>query len=519
MPSDNVMQRVSTSFADRAPNRRSASQRKAARTPVMRTGPKGRSMLLWTFVLVVNVAGGIILWLLMPPGACGARMPCSTAESVRTWLWELVGKSPANGDTLRGLVAPDDFVVAILLAAIASTLVAAPFIGFLTRGWFARLDEFRNSLQDGALFAYLRRFWSARLLAEIYRGPSADRPTEEALGAEETWKALEARHAGVSGKIFEDIYHEQFGLCSYLPPILLLVVITYAEAVVLAPLRACGGASSACTGYFFGADAQLVISAIAGAYMFAVSDAVISIRRRSLNVSDVYWYALRAFLALPIATLFAQAPGSDGLKPVFAFAVAMLPVDVLLKQIRRLAYPPSISQANPEEQGDQLLMLTGVTTPVAGLFLSEGVYSVEQVAASDPVLLAIRTGLPFRFVIRLGGQAIVRRHLGDRARELIPLGLADAGPICDLVKRESDGQAFEVATQAARTRLIADGDKDIPLELVQMKFRQIACEEYTKMLSKMGPLRDAVADVSSAANPVANAVANPVANPAASPAA
>ena len=126
-------------------------------------------MLLWTFVLVVNVAGGIILWLLMPPGACGARMPCSTAESVRAWLWELVGKSPANGDTLRGLVAPDDFVVAILLAAIASTLVAAPFIGFLTRGWFARLDEFRNSLQDGALFAYLRRFWSARLLAEIYR--------------------------------------------------------------------------------------------------------------------------------------------------------------------------------------------------------------------------------------------------------------------------------------------------------------------------------------------------------------
>ena len=235
--------------------------------------------------------------------------------------------------------------------------------------------------------------------------------------------------------MFETIYHEQFGLSSFLPPFLLLVVITYAEGAVLAPLRACGTGAAECTQVFFGAGPQLVISAIAGAYMFAVSDAVISIRRRSLNVSDVYWYALRAFLALPIATLFAQAPGVDGMKPVFAFAVAMLPVDVLLKQIRRLAYPPAVAQANPEEQGDQLLMLTGVTTPVVGLFLSEGVYSVEQIAASDPVLLAIRTGLPFRFVIRLGGQAIVRRHLGDRARELIPLGLADAGPIVELVKR------------------------------------------------------------------------------------
>ncbi|SAL13945.1 hypothetical protein AWB67_00280 [Caballeronia terrestris] len=510
MPSDNVMQRVSASggFADGRSDQRSAQLRKAARSPVMRSGPTGRSWLLWAFVLLVNVAGGVFLWLLMPPGSCNAATPCSMLAHMRVWLWEFVGRAPLPGVTTRSLVAPDDFVVAVVLGAIATTLVAAPFIGFLTRGWFARLDEFRNSLQDGALFAYLRRFWSARLLAAIDESPGGGRPvSEQALGAEQTWKDLEARHAGVSGKVFETIYHEQFGLSSFLPPFLLLVVITYAEGAVLAPLRACGTGAAECTQVFFGAGPQLVISAIAGAYMFAVSDAVISIRRRSLNVSDVYWYALRAFLALPIATLFAQAPGVDGMKPVFAFAVAMLPVDVLLKQIRRLAYPPAVAQANPEEQGDQLLMLTGVTTPVVGLFLSEGVYSVEQIAASDPVLLAIRTGLPFRFVIRLGGQAIVRRHLGDRARELIPLGLADAGPIVELVRRADGGQAFDVATQAARVRLMADGDKDIPLELVQTKFRQIAGEEYAKMLSKIGPLKDAGADAPVAATTPAPAPA------------
>jgi hypothetical protein len=507
MPSDNFMQPVTRGYTGAAREPRATQRRKGARAPVKLAGPVGRSWLLWAFVLLVNIAGGVFLWLLMPPGNCGQDEQCGIAESVRSWLWGMVGRSPAHGDALRGLMSPDDFVVAILLAAIASMLIAAPFIGFLTRGWFARFDEFRNSLQDGALFAYLRRFRSVRLLGEIHRGPSAERPSEEALGEEATWKALESRHADVSGRVFETIYHEQFGLYSFLPPFLLLVVITYAESAVLAPLRACGSGAAECTQVFFGAGPQLVISAIAGAYMFAVSDAVISIRRRSLNVSDVYWYALRAFLALPIATLFAQAPGSEGMKPVFAFAVAMLPVDVLLKQIRRLAYPPAVAQANPEEQGDQLLMLTGVTTPVVGLFLSEGVYSVEQIAASDPVLLAIRTGLPFRFVIRLGGQAIVRRHLGDRARELIPLGLADAGPIVELVGRADGGQAFDVATQAARARLMADGDKDIPLELVQTKFRQIAGEEYAKMLSKIGPLKDPNGEAPAAATAPAAAPA------------
>jgi hypothetical protein len=119
---------------------------------------RDRSRLLWAFVLLVNLAGGVFLWLLMPPGGCGQDEPCGIAESVRSWLWGMVGRSPAHGDALRGLMSPDDFVVAILLAAIVSMLVAAPFIGFLTRGWLARVDEFRNSLQDGALLAYLRRF-------------------------------------------------------------------------------------------------------------------------------------------------------------------------------------------------------------------------------------------------------------------------------------------------------------------------------------------------------------------------
>jgi hypothetical protein len=137
-----------------------ARSRNAARAPGKLAGPVGRSWLLWAFVLLVNLAGGVFLWLLMPPGGCGQDEPCGIAESVRSWLWGMVGRSPAHGDALRGLLSPDDFVVAILLAAIASMLVAAPFIGFPTRGWFAR-------------FAYLRRFWSVRLLGEIHRGRSA----------------------------------------------------------------------------------------------------------------------------------------------------------------------------------------------------------------------------------------------------------------------------------------------------------------------------------------------------------
>lgn len=515
---------------------------------------RDRAQMLWACVIAVNLVGAMFMAVLMmhvPHEFIEYRTAHSNTPGYAfTWL-------PLPGAVINGILgtidrlpgsrfiyapAPlsiSDFETAIVVAGLATCLVAAPFIGFLSHGWFARFDEFRNSLKDGALFAYLRRFWCARLLDAIYeervekaKRPAADAPQapvhpehdlyqrKQNLGI---WEQLEQESLGVVPRVFEHIYHEQFGLGPFVPPFLLLVVITYIQAVALALINPCAANLQSCNGYFFGAAPLLVISALSGAYMFAVSDAVMNIRRRSLNVTDVYWYALRTFLAIPIAIFF-SASHTTGMSsstiqswtPTLAFAIALLPVDILMKQIRRIGYS-ALSSSPKEEEDDQLLTLWGVTSPVVVLFLSEGVYSIEQVGTADPVLLSIRTGLPFRLMLRFGSQSIVRRHFGDAAKNLIPIGLSDAVSIYDLVARENIlGGGFDEACAAVKLRLDSAEGSSIPIEVVKAKMQQISAEEYTLMLVKICPLKTSAPTPSPAPAPAPVPV--PVPTPAPDPA-
>ncbi|KIA78783.1 membrane protein, partial [Chromobacterium piscinae] len=96
-----------------------------------------------------------------------------------------------------------------------------------------------------------------------------------------------------------------------------------------------------------------------------------------------------------------------------AFALGALPIDSIIKLLRRLVN--SKLSTNEADQPDPLLSLDGVTPAIASQLEAEGVSSIDQLLDMDPVLLAIHTGLPFRFILRLMSQAIVRRHLGDAA--------------------------------------------------------------------------------------------------------
>lgn len=153
-----------------------------------------------------------------------------------------------------------------------------------------------------------------------------------------------------------------------------------------------------------------------------------------------------------------------------------------------------------ENAPDRLLSLSGVTLPIVSVLEAEGINSVEQVAAADPVLLSIRTGFPFRFTLRLCSQAIVRRYFGSNASVLLPIGLADVVPI-DLLMKATDGIASDnlpkienpnaVIAEAAG-RLFPDTDPGQREAVARMKFRQIAAEEYTVMLTRITPLDPAL---------------------------
>jgi len=170
-----------------------------------------------------------------------------------------------------------------------------------------------------------------------------------------------------------------------------------------------------------------------------------------------------------------------------------------MKVIRRLGFPQLTEQDREGGGSDKLLVLEGVTLPIVATLESEGINSIEQVAAADPVLLSIRTGFPFRFTLRLGSQAIVRRHLGENAVNLLKVGLADVVPIYLLVKAldplataSASGpfppiDAPDLIIQNAASRLFPNDDEAQRQAITKMKFRQIAAEEYTVMLARITP--------------------------------
>ncbi|MGF6634117.1 hypothetical protein OKW39_001268 [Paraburkholderia sp. MM6662-R1] len=226
--------------------------------------------------------------------------------------------------------------------------------------------------------------------------------------------------------IYDSLYHDHYGLKSLALAAGWLLIAIFFDTALATYLQ-----------YFpdtkiVGASAQVCVCAMAGAYIFAVGDSVLSMRQRKLNVSDVYWYALRLALALPIGVAAAGFPDTDKASVGLAFAIGLFPVDRFLKFFRRLSLT-LVKERSEDKAARQLMRLEGVSAMTATLLEAEGVGSTDQLATMDPVLLAIRTGLLFRFILHLGSQAVAWRYLGDAASKLTDMALGRAESITSLL--------------------------------------------------------------------------------------
>ena len=114
-------------------------------------------------------------------------------------------------------------------------------------------------------------------------------------------------------------------------------------------------------------------------------------------------------LAIPVGVALTSLITKDD-QPFVAFGLGALPMDQLIKALRRLS-TEKLNLTIAEEESDQLIRLEGVTGRISSLLIAESVDSIEQVITVDSILLSIRTGLPFKFILHLGSQAIVRRYL------------------------------------------------------------------------------------------------------------
>jgi len=390
---------------------------------------------------------------------------------------------------------------ALAIAFLTTVLAAWPFIRFINTGWDSRYSEIRNRLNRTSLFAYLVQFWEQR-----FREKCALPDNIRDCGTRDARKFY-----GSANELFEEIYQDQYNRWAFLVPIFLVLVTVAAETMIIVfaatPYPTATAKATTAIDPYADVHAYLqafvyawpAFGAMCGTYMFVVSDSVMAVRRRTLNISDVYWYALRLLLAVPLGIVVAKADGGV----IEAFVLGTLPIDQFRKVLSRYAGKNFI-ELESAQTTDQLIQLEGVTADISAIIGLEGITSIEQLLGADPVSLAIRTGLPFKLMLRLGSQAVVRRHLGMGATALVPIGLADSEPIAHLVRKYSSKQgkkalvdveslsadkvvvdavglinAFATSAQAIQLKL-----PSAPMAVASLAeaFERIAAEGYTKFL-------------------------------------
>lgn len=358
----------------------------------------------WFMLLLFNMVGlGMIWCLYFTQNKTGSPSASSGA------CWITIDSLSFLGN------AKFDFVA--LLTIISTSLISSPLIRFIHDGWHTRREEILNRLTGEALKKYLIQYW--------------ERLATMATAIEVVDGKKTLNNDDVAERLFEKIYNEHYGKSAFWIPNTLLVIIVFIEAALIGL-----GETKVIN---IPSMLPLCLAALAGAYMFVVSDLVLMVRRRALNITDVYWYALRMLLAVPIAMSVNAISGSStnsasGFSFAVAFSVCFLPVDELTKLIRRYA-SKSFGSTETQQNTDVVISLEGVTVPITSMLQAEGVNSVDQLIGMDPVLLAIRTGLPFKFVLNLISQAVVRRHIGEAASGLVPLDLSTCEQINAFIDR------------------------------------------------------------------------------------
>lgn len=385
--------------------------------------------------------------------------------------------------------------------ALAVAVALVPLTYFLAFGWRAREAEFIDKVRDQShnVDVYFEKFWSEGRARYRARCPSAG-SSPRAL--------FRARYRSLVGRRYY-----------ILPCILFVLVVGVLTGLVVASAIRTGydhyieyfagvaktEAEAANTGVISNPvtvqrvrttelDADLVplpriqlslsaLSAITGAYLFMVAQLIQQCRARTLVYSDVFGASLRILVAVPLG-LSVSTLANDALGPFISFGLGAFPIVELRTLVRRLT-ASSLKTGDPRADDDQTVAMLGVTQSVSDVLAEENITCAQQLADIDPVVLALRTGLSFDYVLFLAAQSLVWCFLGKTASALGPIGLADARAIWYLMRKRPDHERNKVLASLDALFAAAatpQAPKCIDAVLLQQAFEKIAIEPYTQFL-------------------------------------
>jgi hypothetical protein len=317
----------------------------------------------------------------------------------------------------------------LLIALLVNALILLPALLYLLEGRLFRRQMILGYFTPSIISDYFRQFWAgdpecSQLVDEYERvvNEARKKPVSNDLVEKRDREKRLAEQALVE-KIRE-LYDNRFGKLMYFTPFAALAIVLFLEAKFVAELVSYLMAKNASTltGEPIAQEIversvrlpdRVAVAAIAGAYLAVGLDLFQRVGSLTLLPGDLWSYAIR----LAVAPMLGLAVGSFAnveTSMLVAFTVAVLPIGDILFWLRSKSAKVIGVEERPDEARDKLIKLPGVDSVVAARLQDQGISTIMQLCEVDPVLLSMRTGLDFTYVIRLVDAGIAWRYFNDK---------------------------------------------------------------------------------------------------------
>jgi len=135
--------------------------------------------------------------------------------------------------------------------------------------------------------------------------------------------------------------------------------------------------------------------------------------------STFYWITFRYVVAVMAGILASQMFKENGVASIFALTATVIPYPRLLEFLRSKV--PGLREAHAGEP--PIWNIQGMQQPTIDRLESLGIYTTQELAYVDPLMLLFRTHFQPKVVIDWIDQSLLYNYVGERINDLRPRGI------------------------------------------------------------------------------------------------
>jgi hypothetical protein len=235
---------------------------------------------------------------------------------------------------------------------------------------------------------------------------------------------------------------------------------------------------------------DVVLFAMAGGFVWVISDQLSRIARRDLSPRDIYGWTFRILLAIPFGVSLA-ALATPVLKDAIAFLLGSFPTQTLFTIGRRIVASKLTLGDQQDGNNIELATLQCVSRDKAETFQDQGIDTVAALAWADPIDLTIRTNFDFNYVLDCMSQALLWVYFQEKTRLLYTYSLRGSQETLSLVMllngtlaMDEDAPEFDPVRAGAALKEMAS-----VVGMTEDSFRttldQVAADPYTHFIAQV----------------------------------